>query len=66
MIIVVKTKGPPLESTSLQESSSASRLLLNSSVASISVLKKSISKETDIIGEISFEEIAVSQKTWLI
>ena len=50
--MVVNTKGPPLVSTSLQESNSASRLLLNSFVASISVSKKSINKETDIIGEI--------------
>ena len=50
--MVVNTKGPPLVSTSLQESNSASRLLLNLFVASISVSKKSINKETDIIGEI--------------
>ena len=50
--MVVNTKGPPLVSTSLHESNNASRLLLNSFVASISVSKKSINKETDIIGEI--------------
>ena len=54
--MVVNTKGPPLVSTSLQESNNASKLLLNSLVASISVSKKSISKETDIIGEINFEK----------